>query len=221
MDKLTKTCSSCGQQKPLTAFLQLSGPEGSTYGNICSSCRRTAVEKNKGPKEKEESTTSTTGFKIDTKSKVQADTDKEQFHKEKEELYHKERDEDETIQLEQEHKVEKIAKQEKAHRQSLFQKSTSLTSNKNDPNDPTQHVFGGEQQTAKEKEVNLKGPFLDTQIPKAKHGTAFRAFLSRLGESSHVARSFLKAAQKEKSLPTVSEKEPLAETAKKLWGPKK
>ena len=35
----TKTCSSCGLKKPLSAFIQVSGPQGRHYGNICATCR--------------------------------------------------------------------------------------------------------------------------------------------------------------------------------------
>jgi len=36
--QLTRTCSACGQQKPLSAFLEISS-RGTKYGNICAACR--------------------------------------------------------------------------------------------------------------------------------------------------------------------------------------
>src|SRR5260221_9265818 len=90
---LTKTCSSCGLQKPLSAFLQLSSQSSATYGNICSACRKTNAENVATPKEaEEESTTSKTGLKIDAKTKVKSELDKLEFIKQVEENYHEERD---------------------------------------------------------------------------------------------------------------------------------
>ena len=77
---LMKTCSSCGKQKPLSAFLQLSGKEGATYGNVCSICRKTAIEK---PNiEPDESTRQGSGVVIDSKAKATSDTDKKLFRQE-------------------------------------------------------------------------------------------------------------------------------------------
>jgi hypothetical protein len=44
-NQLSKTCINCGLQKPLTAYLQIAGAEGSTYGNICSTCRGSGLGK--------------------------------------------------------------------------------------------------------------------------------------------------------------------------------
>src|SRR5215208_1216873 len=80
---LTKICGICGQQKPLSAFLELTGKEGAHYGIICSTCRKTQMEQTKLKKEPDESTTSSTGHRIDLKAKVQAEIDKRQLRKEK------------------------------------------------------------------------------------------------------------------------------------------
>src|SRR5690348_10216895 len=82
---LLKTCISCGQQKPLSAFLQFSGQLGSTYGNVCASCRKTTLEK-PAPKEPEESTRSDSGFNLGSKAKVAGDRDKQQIRQQREEL---------------------------------------------------------------------------------------------------------------------------------------
>jgi hypothetical protein len=78
--QLTKTCINCGLQKQISAFLQISGPEGTSYGNICSTCRGSAVGKTVVIPESEEhhSSSGATGLKIDSKTKVHIDTEKQQ-----------------------------------------------------------------------------------------------------------------------------------------------
>src|SRR5687768_6217023 len=80
---LTKICQSCGEKKPLTAFLQLTDAKSTTYGNICAACRKTDIERKKA--QEKENTTSTTGVKIDSKTKVQSEIDKRELRKQTEE----------------------------------------------------------------------------------------------------------------------------------------
>lgn len=121
---LTKICANCGQQKPLTAFLEMSGTQGTSYGNICSACRKTALEaqEKRRKTEAEGSTTSETGHKIDTKTKVHHEIDKREQHHRIEEKYHEERKLDAEVT---EGKIEQklqIEKGEKKHRESFLQK---------------------------------------------------------------------------------------------------
>lgn len=37
--QITRTCTHCGMLKPLSAFLHISGTQGTLYGSICSTCR--------------------------------------------------------------------------------------------------------------------------------------------------------------------------------------
>src|ERR1700722_17983588 len=90
-NQLSKTCVSCGLQKPLTAFLQISGPEGSSYGNVCSTCRGSGLgRKIVIPAVEEEHSTSSTGLKIDAKAKQQIEREKKRKSEEKNVLEHKE-----------------------------------------------------------------------------------------------------------------------------------
>lgn len=215
LSSLTKICSSCGQRKPISAFLQLAGPLGSTYGNICSSCRKSAGE-NEQIKEKEEGTTSTTGFKIDSKSKTHEDIDKKLLYKQTEDLYHKDRDKKAERQLTQEQKIETIAKNEKAHRQAFLKKGTFLDSTKK-PQE-VQPAFGSEQQTAKENKIDLTGPMLDTQIVKEKYkGSVFKQFKSWLGTSAPIVRAAEQASKAGTKAHEPVEK--LSDYVNKTWGP--
>lgn len=56
--QLTRICTACGLEKPLTAFLYLTARSGTTYGSICATCRgkgiteatkKPAVEDEKAP----------------------------------------------------------------------------------------------------------------------------------------------------------------------------
>lgn len=93
---LTKICSVCGLSKPLTAFLVMNDKQGATYGNICSACRKTAMEKSS--LKEGESTTSSTGKTITSKEKAQWDleTEKEKLKLQRE--YYEERGEKEKEQ---------------------------------------------------------------------------------------------------------------------------
>src|SRR3990167_11420340 len=94
---LSKTCAACGLQKPLSAFLQLTDA-GTSYGNICSTCRKAGADIKKPKTEAEDSTTSVSGHKIDTKTKIHGDIDKKQIKQRTEELYHEDRKKDEIIE---------------------------------------------------------------------------------------------------------------------------
>ena len=106
---LTKICSNCGQRKPLSAFMQQVGSH--SYGNICSACRKTVLEN--PPKDTEESTRSTTGLKIDAKTKVKDAADKREALKQIEESYIDEREKQEEKQFERVQKVGHVADSEK------------------------------------------------------------------------------------------------------------
>jgi len=68
---MTRTCSACGIEKPLAAFLEISSTQGTRYGTICSTCRGAGItEKKTGTKEGEQNTTVTTGTRIGLKEKT-------------------------------------------------------------------------------------------------------------------------------------------------------
>ncbi len=73
----------------MSAFLLLT-KQGTAYGSICSACRKTAKSK-----EYEDSTTSKTGLKIDTKARIHSEIDKQEKFEQIEDAYYEERDEKE------------------------------------------------------------------------------------------------------------------------------
>lgn len=156
---LTKLCSNCGLKKPLSAFLQMSDSRGAVYGNICSSCRKTSKDNVKTTTD-HESSTSSTGVKIDSKVKVQGDIDKRQRVQQVEELYHEGRDDREALQNKTDLKTKTIASEERKHREKTLLKFLDKQVKTGD----SPKVFGGQQQTIKEGEIDLTAPFIDTQI---------------------------------------------------------
>jgi hypothetical protein len=119
---LLKTCSVCGLQKPLSAFLQLSDKGGLTYGHICGHCRLAG----KGPTDEISSDdgmhTEELELKLDAKEKIQSDLERELRHEEKEALEQEEREaKDKETYLHKKHELKK-AQQERKHRESFLQR---------------------------------------------------------------------------------------------------
>lgn len=179
---LMKTCSICGLQKPLSAFLIITEEEGTTYGNICAACRKA---QRKAIPENDESTTSTTGRTIDSKAKAHGDIDKKQQHDKTEEQYHEERDK--TAEKETK-RTEKIIITTEEKKQRDLQKGKQSFLERHRTTQQATEVFGGEAQTAKEKQINLAAPVLDTHHGlKEKHkGVMFNQFKSWLGGSAPI-----------------------------------
>ena len=113
--QLTRMCISCGQQKPLAAFLQF-GPKGATYGAICATCRSAQASQPK-PKEQEEQTTSSTGYKIDAKAKMKLEQEKKQQFQRAKVLTKTEKRKKEKSLTDNLEKTERIEKAEKWHRE--------------------------------------------------------------------------------------------------------
>jgi hypothetical protein len=227
MDKpinpITKTCSICGQQKPLAAFLQLSGNQGSSYGIICSTCRQAGLDKQEKVKESEDSTRSTTSKTIDNKAKMQVETDTKQQLREIEEQYFEEREENSELQSEHSEKKQNIAKSEKTHRENYLEKRSFLDSTDKAKRNAASLIFGGEEQKAREGAIRLDAPVLDTQIAgKLKYqGSVFNQFKTWLGTSAPIVKATQSASQKAGQNKKAGAKEVLVENVEKTWGPKR
>ena len=205
-----KTCANCGQQKPLSAFLQITGKE-TGYGNICATCRKTL--KDKVSKEREDSSTSHTGHKIDSKAKVQAEIDKRQQRKEKEDLYHKEREKNEIRQSEKWEKMDSTAQDAKKYRA----KTSFLNSSPKTKTVTSTPLPGSEEQIAKESQFDFSAPVLDAGSGKEKYKSA------RYNQLRHQFKLWLGASapnstEQAKQNAEAEEQESLAEFAKKIWG---
>jgi hypothetical protein len=216
---LTKTCSSCGLSKPLSAFLQISGPEGSTYTNICSTCRKAYPEGLKSP-DKDESTTSDTSHSIDSKSKVKAETDKRDLSKQIEENYFDEREKNELTQAKQIEKKGFLSRSEKEHRETYLKKGSFLdNARKNQPVDAA-NVHGSAAQAMEAEKFNFAAPIEGMRTPQLKHsGSVFNSFKAWLGGSAPIAKATHQAkasADQAKKAPTQTD---VTEYIDNTWGP--
>lgn len=68
-----RICSSCGLKKPLSAFIQVSGPEGRRYGNICATCRGQMEKEKDASSPFDESSTLELRLRIGAKERVQGE----------------------------------------------------------------------------------------------------------------------------------------------------
>jgi hypothetical protein len=69
-DLITRTCSNCGLEKPISAFLQVSGAHGTIYGHICGTCRGAGAKEKPDTAADDESSTSPMGLRIGHKEQV-------------------------------------------------------------------------------------------------------------------------------------------------------
>lgn len=115
-DQLTRICSACGVKKSLSAFLHIGGIQGTTYGTICSECRRTGAKSSPKNIESGERSSSSSGVRIGSQQKVALDTEKKQLQKNLKESQHKEEQTKDEVKSEKELRDELKLKAEKDHR---------------------------------------------------------------------------------------------------------
>jgi hypothetical protein len=216
---LTKICSSCGQRKPLSAFLHLTaGSHG--YGNICSTCRKTALQN--PVVEKEESTRSTTGVKIDAKSKVQDAVDKREARKQVEEDYFEQRDKLEEKNIQRSQKIDFTADNEKKHR-NFLDRGSFLDRKKTPATQTTAAPLpGSEEQKARENKIDLAAGPVDIMRVAGQVKTqsaVFQSFKTWLGNAPIVSAA--ERAAKQKNDPkNKTTPDPASEFIHKNSGPK-
>jgi hypothetical protein len=129
----TRTCTACGQVKPLVAFLELAGAHGHSYGNICSTCRgsnsaqKSTIE-NSEPGDK---SGGSTRFQLDNKARMQTEVEKEDLFKHQNDLVQDEKAkkdqlaENTSAQTEQKEKIDKKYRED--YLQSQEQQATTKT----------------------------------------------------------------------------------------------
>lgn len=225
-DALNKTCSNCGQRKPLSAFLQLDKSGKMQYGTICASCRKTLNEDalHRRKTEAEGSGTQETGRTIDTKARMQAEHDKRVQFTEIEEDYHKERDLSDIDAQKQTDKKEIKTQTEKKHRDALFSQRHATTDKKptavTTPAEKAQLEQHNLTEEQKKTQQDYNAPFIDPQVAgQARfHSAMFQEYRKRLGRHSSLLQNMQKGnAQEKKS--GGNKNETLAEHIEKNFGP--
>ncbi len=121
--QLTRVCSSCGVQKPLSAFLQLSSGQGTTYGTVCADCRRTVIEpkqpkttKDSGDTGDSNSSSTSFRFRLDAKAKITAELEKKRISQHIKDEYEEETKKRDLDKVEKEVQTEHKEKEAKDHR---------------------------------------------------------------------------------------------------------
>lgn len=119
---ITRTCSICGIEKPINAFLQLSETQGTHYGTICMTCRSEG-KTHAPPKTQQsddETSTAPSGSRIGAKEKVFVEEEKSRQLKNLKELYRKEqRVIDDRAELKTEKSLQK-QRDERFHRETFI-----------------------------------------------------------------------------------------------------
>lgn len=209
---LIKTCISCGLQKPLSAFIQLAGNKGTTYGNICSNCRKTQSNHAESTQEQDEGTSRTRlSYTIGAEERLAAEIfQKEQVEK-KEEDYHKEREKESKLQDKKTQLIETKTQNEIRHRDSYLRKGSFLSDSKK-ITDPLAIRRQAEQEAAisaqaifeeREKEVNFDAPVDVMRVSKiSRDGVLLKALAARLGPGSPFSRALTSEAAKKTAQPT-------------------
>lgn len=118
----TRTCTVCGQKKPLVAFLELAGEKGHTYGDICATCRSAGRGRKKAGEEAAGQSGGTTRLQIDSKTKVQQDLDKKEQAKESVEQDYEEKLKKENAEAEETSESEQREEAEKKYREEYLER---------------------------------------------------------------------------------------------------
>lgn len=119
-NQLTRICSVCGIQKPLSAFMQLGGMSGTSYSTICATCRSTQAGVKSTDTIDERGRTSP-ALRIDKNTRIQAEIDKEKQQKKQEEAARKTAEKREQLITDKEEQKDTLVKAEKHQRETYKQ----------------------------------------------------------------------------------------------------
>lgn len=124
-----KNCINCGLQKPLSAFLEISGPQGSSYGNVCSTCRGSGASRKISIPDifEEESGSSSTGLKIDHKTKVHMDLEQKKLAQKIKESHREELEKRTFLTDEKIERKDSKAQAERKHREDFLNYQSKKT----------------------------------------------------------------------------------------------
>lgn len=201
-NQLTRVCAACGIEKPLSAFLEISGKQGNTYGNICATCRsqgKTAPVTN----DDDSGSSRSIGHRISTKEKVYAETETKRQIKDLKELYRQEinkKDErldkkiKQTDLIEQErknHRTNYIEAKQKTFLDNKREKVESAIERTLADREKTMEAIKQEDLVRRELQIaswDMPGGYVDPQAALAKYKEgSFLQFKTWLGKSAHLS----------------------------------
>lgn len=200
-NQLTRVCAACGIEKPLSAFLQISGKQGNTYGNICATCRRQGKTA-PGTQEDDAGGGRSVGHRIGTKEKVYAETETKRQIKDLKELYRQEinkkeerldKKTKETDTIEQErkdHRTNYIEAKQKTFLDSKREKVEASIERTLADREKTMESIKQEDLVRRELQIaswDMPGGYVDPQAALAKYKEgSFLQFKTWLGKSAHM-----------------------------------
>lgn len=215
-DQLTRTCTVCGLQKPLSAFLQITA-KGTTYGAICASCRNKSAKSNIKTLDDERSSTTNAGARIGAKERTEIEREKQRLKKETKDSNLKEARQNELLETDKLDRADKLEKAEKSHRGEIEEKKKRGFLNYQSIKQPasTQSLIGQKiedrtfaakahfnerQQTIEAKKVEdaIKQELRINSVDlsgtphhsmTSANNPTFRAFLTWLGSSAPIVRA--------------------------------
>ncbi len=231
--QLTRVCSSCGIQKPLSAFLQITAGQGTTYGAVCASCRskeaREQIKKN--PLEEEKSSGTQAGARIGSKQRVAMEKERIRLLKEEKENEITETKKQDSLTADKFDRTEKLEKSEKTHRDEIEAKrkrgfltqrirvsSQAMIGQKFEDRNSASAHFNEKQQGIETKKIEdaikheLRLTSVDVSAATPGHVTrvdnpTFRAFMSWLGTSAPIVQAMERALGKPSAQPASAKSE--------------
>lgn len=197
---ITRTCLVCGLEKTIAAFLQISGSHGTTYGNICSTCRSASAKNKLLSKQDEETQRGSSGLRINAKAKIYQELQQKAQEKKSAERKVEEKKTQEKIVFEKTEQKELKEKAEKDHRTTYIEakKHQGFLSHpqKEAPHPvptPVKDIQTKEaiiketfERQEKLTKIDLSQQFLDSQFGELKYQSeAFKAYKTWLGPSAN------------------------------------
>lgn len=137
--QLVRSCLACGLEKPLAAFLQLTGTQGTVYGNICSACRSASAKGSPVVPKKEtddgDESDGGSGLNMGYKARRAHELIAHEFLEQRDEDKKESRELKDKIASDKTEKKERKEKSEKDHREQYIEvkKRESLFDNKLSP----------------------------------------------------------------------------------------
>lgn len=143
----SRVCIACSTEKPLAAFLQITGKQGTIYGSICSACR-TKTTKIKTTDREEGSGGS--GFRIDSKNKTRAEIEAKRKLTEIKERDKQDAAKKEEGKAEKTKRTEVTIKSEKEHRKNYIEPKQSFL------NFPAKPSLAAQDPIVKQKQTHVE-----------------------------------------------------------------
>ena len=197
--QLTRTCPVCGLEKPLSAFLQMTGAQGTTYGMVCATCRSEGKTLKSNTTAEDPTGNSPAGQRIGTKERIFATREEGQRLKNIKDLFIKETKKHSELSAKKFEKIAAEAKAKEDHREQLNQqKFLGKKSPEKDKKPPTAKDQGVEKirqeeilrQEAQIAAWDLSVPFLDPQSAQIKYqGETFLQFSTWLGSDAPMVKT--------------------------------